>query len=139
MLFVLDSNEYIFAFGVYKKASCEILLDAILDAYPEYSIRIPRMIVEEVGRHLTSEEYREFIEFITSLTNIDEDIFVPFELGAKYEAIGLKTADAFIAAYVEWTGADALVTENRHFLRYRSDLPFKVLTAENCLKIVRRS
>jgi len=115
------------------------LLDAILDAYPEYSIRIPRMIVEEVGRHLTSEEYREFIEFITSLTNIDEDIFVPFELGAKYEAIGLKTADAFIAAYVEWTGADALVTENRHFLRYRSDLPFKVLTAENCLKIVRRS
>jgi len=139
LLFVLDSNEYIFAFGVYKKASCEILLDAILDAYPEYSIRIPRMIVEEVGRHLTSEEYREFIEFITSLTNIDEDIFVPFELGAKYEAIGLKTADAFIAAYVEWTGADALVTENRHFLRYRSDLPFKVLTAENCLKIVRRS
>ena len=139
MLFVLDSNEYIFAFGVYKKASCEILLDAILDAYPEYSIRIPRMIVEEVGRHLTSEEYREFIEFITSLTNIDEDIFVPFELGAKYEAIGLKTADAFIAAYVEWTGADALVTENRHFLRHRSDLPFKVLTAENCLKLVRRS
>jgi len=136
LLFVLDSNEYIFAFGLRKKPSSEKLLDVILETLPEHSLRIPRMIVEEVGRHLTSEEYREFIEFITNITNIDEDIFVPFELGARYESVGLKPADAFIAAYVEWTGADALVTENRHFLQHRSDLPFKVLTAEGCLRYI---
>jgi len=134
LLLVLDSNEYIFAFGVFKKAACGTLLDTILDAFPNHTIRLPRTIAEEVGRHLTPEEYREFIAFITSLTVIDEDFSVPFELGARYEAQGLKSADAFIAAYVEWVGADALVTENRHFLSRHPTLPFKILTAENCLK-----
>ena len=138
MLLVLDSNEFIFGFGVAKKSSCEALLDAITEA-PSNALRIPRLIVEEVGRHLTPEEFREFIEFITSLTVIDEDFVVPFELGAKYEAEGLKPADAFIAAYVEWTGADALVTENRHFLRQRDNLSFKVLNAADCLKIIKTS
>ena len=43
-------------------------------------------------------------------------------------------ADAFIAAYTEWVGADALITENRHFFKHNPDLPFKVLTADKCLK-----
>lgn len=63
-------------------------------------------------------------------------MFVSFELGVKYEIKGLKPADAFIAAYAEWVGADALVTENRHFLVRHSDLPFKVVTAEQCLKLI---
>lgn len=138
MLLVLDSNEFIFGFGVARKPSCEALLDAITDA-PVTAIRVPRLIVEEVGRHLTPEEFREFIEFIASLTVIDEDFVVPFELGAKYETEGLKPADAFIAAYVEWTGADALVTENRHFLRQRDNLPFRIYTASDCLKIIKAS
>jgi hypothetical protein len=50
--------------------------------------------------------------------------------------MGLKEADALIAAYTEWAGADALVTENRHFLNKHPNLPFKVLTAEKCLKIM---
>ncbi len=138
MLLVLDSNEYIFGFGIARKSSCKELLDAITET-PAHTIRIPRLIVEEVGRHLTPEEFREFVEFIISLTDIDEDFVVPFELGAKYETEGLKPADAFIAAYVEWTGADALITENRHFLRQHSDLPFKVFTASSSLKFIRPS
>lgn len=93
------------------------------------------MIIEEVRRNIAPEVFREFLEYISELTTLDEDIFVPFELGAKYEAKGLKSADAFIAAFTEWVGTDALVTENRHFLVHHSDLPFKVLTAENCLKL----
>jgi predicted nucleic acid-binding protein len=139
LLLVLDSNEYIFAFGIAKKPACETLFDLILDAYPTHTIRIPRLIVEEVGRHLTPEEFREFIELIHNLTAIDEDLVVPFELGAKYESQGLKPADAFIAAYVEWTGADVLVTENRHFLSRHGSLPFKVLNAADCLKLLRTS
>lgn len=98
MLLVLDSNEYIFALGLFKKPSCGTLLDKILDTYPSHPIRIPRLIVEEVKHNLTPEVFKEFIEFITSLTSIDEDILVPFELGAKYELKGLKPQDAFIAA-----------------------------------------
>ena len=138
LLLVLDSNEFIFGFGVARKPSCEALLDAVTET-PAAAIRIPRLIVEEVGRHLSPEEFREFIEFIVSLTVIDEDFVVPFELGAKYEAEGLKPADAFIAAYIEWTGADALVTENRHFLRQRDNLPFKVFNASDALKSIKAS
>lgn len=88
---------------------------------------------------MSPEEFAEFIEFILSLTVIAEDFVVPFELGVKYEASRFKPADAFIAAYVEWTGSDALVTENRHFLRQRDNLPFKVLNAADCLPLIRAS
>ena len=139
MLLVLDSNEYIFALGIAKKPACAALLDAILDTYPIHVIRTRRLIAEEVSRHLTPEEFREFIALINNLTTIDEDFVVPFELGARYESEGLKPADAFIAAYVEWTGADVLVTENRHFLSRHSSLSFKVLNAADCLKLLRIS
>lgn len=122
-----------------KKPASKILVDTILDVFPIHSIRIPRLIIEEVSRNLTPEEFREFIEFITNLTTIDEDFVVPFELGAKYELDGLKPADVFIAAYTEWTGADILATENRHFLRHHSNLPFKILNAEDCLKLIQDS
>ena len=79
---------------------------------------------------------KDLLVSINTLTKIDEDTEVPFELGAKYETKGLKPADAFIAAYTEWVGADALVTENRHFLSLHSNLPFKVVTAETCLKLI---
>ena len=136
MLLVLDSNEYIFSFGFFSGPFAAKLVDAVLATYPLHSIRIPRLIVEEVRRNLTHEEYKEFIGFITNITTIDEDFVVPFELGAKYEMFGLKSADAFIAAYVEWTGADALVTENRHFLRRHENLQFSILTAEACLGLM---
>jgi hypothetical protein len=134
--FILDANIYIFAFGVAKQENCIILLNTILGNTSKYKIRICRTTIEEVRGHLTPQEFREFIGFINNLTIIDEDIFVPFELGSKYEWKGLKPADAFIAAYTEWTGANILVTENRHFLSRQTDLPFKVLTTEKCLKLI---
>ena len=134
MLLILDSNEYIFALGAIRDPLCEKLLERISEYPRSISLRIPRLIIEEVRNNLTPEAFKEFMILINTLTTIDEDIEVPFELGAKYEAKGLKPADAFIAAYTEWTGADALVTENRHFLSRQTDLPFKVLAAEGCLK-----
>jgi hypothetical protein len=95
--------------------------------------------MKEVQRNITPEETTEFIRFLNLLADVDEDIVVPFELGSKYESTGLKSADAFIAAYTEWVGAEALVSENRHFLSRRSDLPFKVLTAEHCLRFIKHS
>ena len=77
------------------------------------------------------------MEVLADLAVMDEDFLVPFAVGAKYEAMHLKAGDAFIAAYTEWVGAELLVTENRHFLSRRSDLPFKVITAAECLKVLR--
>jgi predicted nucleic acid-binding protein len=136
LLLILDSNEYIFALSTVRERASEKLLEKILTHPKDISLRIPRLIVEEVRNNLTPEAFKEFILLLNKYTKIDEDSEVPFELGAKYEAKGLKAADAFIAAYTEWTGAEALVTENRHFLSRHADLPFKVLTAEACLRFI---
>lgn len=139
MVFVLDANIYIFAFGIAKEENCTTFLEIISEHPFINSIRICRTIVEEVNSNLTQQEFREFIGFINAITIIDEDFLVPFESGSKYEWKGLKPADALIAAYCEWTGADILVTENRHFLSRHTDLPFKVLTSEKCLKLIIRA
>ena len=78
----------------------------------------------------------EFLK-IVNMAYLNEDFIVPFNLGDKYLSLGLKHADAFIAAYVESIQADILVSENRHFLSRQSNLPFKVLTAEKCLKLLK--
>jgi len=137
LLLVLDSNEYIFALGTVPDPLCVELLEKIADQPDRISLRIPRLIVEEVRDNLIPEAFKDFIISINKLTIIDEDIEVPFELGVKYELKGLKPADSFIGAYTEWVGADALVSENRHFLSRKKDLPVKVLTAKECLKIKR--
>lgn len=139
MQLILDTNVYIFGFGLAKDTACEELLLIIAESSSLYILRISRSIVKEVGHNLSLEDFQNFIRFITILTKIDEDFLVPFELGAKYEAKGLKPADALIAAYTEWTGADVLISENRHFLSRQTDLPFKVLTAHDTLKFIKTS
>lgn len=136
MRFILDANEYIFALGLFKKEPCESLIKYFIENSSLHSISICRTIVEEVRINLTPKDFQNFVKFINLFTIIDEDFLVPFELGARYEMKGLKEADAFIAAYAEWVGATVLVTENRHFLDRHPDLPFKVLTAEKCLKLM---
>ena len=136
MLIVLDSNEYIFSLGTDRKKSCEVLLDKIANSFPRHTVRLPRMITEEVKRNLSPIAFKEFMGF-ANINGIDEDFLVPFEIGAKYESWGLKPADAFIGSFTEWVGAEILVSENRHFLSRQSNLPFKVLTAEKCLKFIK--
>lgn len=97
------------------------------------------MIVEEIRRNLPGDIFRDVITFIEDFTHVDEDFLIPFELGSKYELLGLKSADALIAAYTEWVGAECLVTENRHFLTRHKNLPFRVSTAEQCMKLLKDS
>ena len=136
MHFVLDTNEFVAALGVVKNPASEILFNTLIESFPKHTLYIPRTIINEVKRNVHPRIFAEFIRIVQPIAGIDEDILVPFELGAKYESMGLKSADAFIAAYTEWTGADALVTENRHFLSLHKDLPFRVITAETCLKML---
>lgn len=134
MQLVLDSNEYLFALGAERKAACEALVSTILEDPAAYRIRLSRTILEEVRRNTAPQRFRDFWLFLQALgVIVDEDREVPFELGVKYESLGLKPGDAFIAAYTEWAGAEYLITENRDFLALTS-LPFKVVRAEAFLK-----
>lgn len=139
MRLVLDANEYIFGLGLFKKQSCESLLLFLIDNVSSHSVSLCRTIVEEVRANLTPREFQGFFKFINAFATIDEDFFIPFELGAKYEAMSFKEADALIAAYAEWVGADALITENRHFLCRNPALPFKVVTAHKCLQLISKA
>lgn len=135
MRLVLDTNIYVFAFSEAGMPSCGRLIEAAFLA--NASIHIARTIIREVQDNLRSILFKEFILFIHKVAHIEEDNVVPFELGMKYEAMGLKPADAFIGSFTEWVGAEILVSENRHFLSRQSSLPFKVLTAEKCLKLLK--
>ena len=135
MRLVLDTNIYVFAFGEAEIPSCVHLIESA--SIHRTSIHIPRTIIREVQNNLRPILFKEFILFVHKAAHIEEDNIVPFELGMKYEAMGLKPADAFIGSFTEWVGAETLVSENRHFLSRQSNLPFKVLTAEKCLKILK--
>lgn len=137
MVLVLDANEYIFAFDVVKNPKCEKLLELIRDTHSIHSVRMTRLILNEVRANLSRETFKKFIQFLNAFATLDEDFSVPFELGKKYEVRGLKPADALIAAYAEWVKADILVSENRHFLTRQKNLPFKVRSAEQALRLLR--
>ena len=134
MRLVLDTNEYVAALGWVKNPASELLLTKLIKSPSEYVLLIPRAIVNEARRNLPPILFTQFIKIIQAVSSIDEDNQVPFETGAKYESLGLKSADAFIAGYCEWASADILVSENRHFLSRKSNLPFRVLNAADCLK-----
>ena len=123
MRFILDTNEFIAASGSVKHPASEALLNLLLDSFPKHTLHLPRTIINELRANLSAALFSELIKVIQPIASIDEDIVVPFEIGSKYESMGLKPADAFIAAYAEWVEADALVTENRHFLSRKADLP----------------
>ena len=136
MRLVLDTNEYIGALGIIKNPSAEILLIKLIESTSKHSLFIPRTIIDEVRRNLSPAIFAQFIRIIRAIATIDENFLVPFEIGAKYVTMGLKPADAFIAAYTEWAGADLFISENRHFLYNQPHIPFKVVNAAKALKIL---
>ena len=138
MRLVLDTNIFVFAFSGLPKPSCLDLIETIVSLSPKVSIHIPRTILRETRKHLNPPQFKEFALFIHEIAQTDEDIVVPFDIGIKYEQIGLKPADAMIGAYTEWIGAAVLVSENRHFLSRQANLPFKVLNADKTLKLLKK-
>lgn len=133
---VLDTNEYLFALGSERLSSSEELLEKIASDPQRIKVRICRSILDEIRRNSSPQRFKDFWNFFNILgVTIDEDWEVPFEIVAKYEAMGFKAGDAFIAGYTEYVGADCLVSENRaDFLSRSGELPFKVASAESLLR-----
>ncbi|MEK7288336.1 MAG: hypothetical protein AAB091_07250 [Elusimicrobiota bacterium] len=114
------------------------MLEFLIENLPVHDIRIVRTIVEEVNSKLSPEQTKEFFAFINAFTSVDEKWVVPFDLGEKYLAF-LKKGDAAIAAYTEFVGAQALVSENRkHFHTHKGRFPFVVWDAATCLKELKK-
>ena len=133
MQLVLDTNEYLFTFGPSPEKYSQELLELIASEPEIYRLRISRTIVEEIRRNVAPQDFKKIWAFLDALEiRVDEDWEIPFELGAKYEALGLKRGDAFIAAYTEWAGAKHLITENRDFMALHR-LAFEVIRAEKFL------
>ena len=102
------------------------------------TIRVVRTIVDEVTSKLSPEQAKEFFTFLNLVTTIDEKWVVPFDLGEKYLGF-LKKGDAAIAAYTEFVGAKALVSENRrHFHEFKDKFPFAVWDAATCLRELKK-
>jgi hypothetical protein len=134
---VLDANEYIFALGPDREPAPERLL-ATVQSQGDV-VRIERTIVQEVARHLSGHDLRDFFAALDDLLEegcgIDEDFVVPHHVAQHYQDVGFKEADAHIAAYAHVVEAEAIVTENRrHFHTLAGHLPFKVMDAEQFLK-----
>lgn len=136
MLLVLDSNEYIFAFGAEGKRVCIKLLQLIVQDVGKFRVRVPRTTVEDVREHESRQGFREFLGYLNALNiHIDEDNLVPYQFGGKYMLRGLKPGDAFLAGYAEWVNTKYLISENRKdFVDHPELFPFNVRTAEKFLK-----
>jgi predicted nucleic acid-binding protein len=136
MRIILDTNEYVFAFGRKRDPTSLRIVDTIVDSEGDFELYLLRTIADEVQSNLAPEACSEFYSTVLAITSIDEDWLVPEELAESYRSMGLKEADAEIAAYAQHVAADYLVSENRHFLSRREDLPFKVVTAEEFLELL---
>ena len=54
----------------------------------------------------------------------------------RWEQRGAKKGDAVIAAHLEIAGVRYFISENRHFIAEITNLPFKVLTSEETLRLL---
>ena len=128
MRLILDTNEYVFGFDVSSTQDAPVdLLDKIetlLHEVEDFSLFIPDIIRDEVQRNMPFHLIGDFYRFITSDPRIVQFPVVetPISYFQHYHLkLGLKEADATIAAFAEWKTIDFLVSENRHFLSLNAD------------------
>lgn len=138
MRIVLDSNVYIHGFSESRPPVAAKLFGLFAGESDRFDLIISRTILQEVEQNLPPKAYAVCWGFLTAMdVEQVESWQIPFETGSRYRERGLKPGDAFIAALAEWSGAEYLVTENRHFMA-RSTLPFKVVRMEEFLKLVEK-
>lgn len=135
MRLVLDTNEYLYAFGLERKVECEDINFWLGANAADVELFVPRMVVDEITRNLANPILRRIHRFWKLMEcSIDDDGLIPADLYESYIHCGLKSADARIGAYAEWVDADYLISENRDFLSLAGPLPFRVTKAAAFLK-----
>jgi hypothetical protein len=105
---------------------------------PEFRLFVPEVIRAEVQRNFPAQTKGDFYKYIESDPKIVYgSLFqVPPGLQARYRDLGLKEADATIAAFAEHVGADFLISENRHIYRDLDVDAFVTCNAETFLQML---
>ncbi len=131
MRICIDSNQFIFGIAGTDPAAETLML-----LLPHLDVVVPRLVMKEVTRNLNQAQTKSFYDLLGKAPHfkiIDEP--VPSALVIKYINLGLPgKADAFIGAFVEWQGAQYLVSDNRHFLVRLTGAAFEVLTPEKFIQ-----
>jgi len=105
----LDTNVYLIAVrGFAGSEDCQSLL---CDNVERLRIHLPLQIIVELNDNLTE----------------------PHQQVEQFEALGTKKGDAALSANLHSAKVSFLISENRHFLREVSGLPFEVLSASEAL------
>jgi hypothetical protein len=119
----LDTN--VFLLGLRKVDPHSERLLTYLD---RLRLVIPERILRELSVNLTAAEMKEFYDLFGADTDVLFDWTPPSpNVVRRYLALGCKRGDAFVAAGIEILGATAFISNNRHFLREITGLPFRVL------------
>lgn len=128
-LVALDTNQFLFAI---RRDSdypfCETLL---FDRIHLLHVFVPGEVLAELRRNLADFELRGVFEVLRRSNSVLFDYEeVTSEDIVKWQSRGAKKGDAVIAVMLERAGVEYFVSENRHFLREISGLPFHVVGSE---------
>lgn len=130
---VLDTNVWIFGLrNQPDRPACAQLLRCLNRLY----VRIPRQVLLELRANLSSEEMNDLFRLWSYYPDRVDIRWDKAEsaLIDKYQQMGCKLGDAAVAAYVEATDVEILISENRDFLEEIRGLPFQVLRSEDALR-----
>lgn len=133
---VFDTNIWIFGLRHQPdRPACAVLLAQLR----RLTVLVPRQVFRELLANLTDEERGVFFRLLSELTEHVEVHweFPPTELVQEYRERGCKPGDAAVAAQVEALKVDTLVSENRDFLLEMTNLPFRVIRAEDLVRELR--
>ena len=134
---VLDTNVWIYGLRQDRDhAACLELLERLR----AIQVVIPRQVLLELRANLSPQEHERLWQLINSYAARIEISWdrAPADRLGRYRRLGCRPGDAAVAALTEHLGAEALVTENREFLRSTSSLPFRLLSSTDLLAELER-
>lgn len=129
---VLDTNVWIYGL---RQDPTHPGCSELLEKLRAFTVIIPRQVLVELQVNLSPQEYQEFWQLINAYPARIEISWdpAPQDRLDRYRRLGCRRGDAAVAALTESIGAEALVTENREFLRDVPDLPFRILSSSDLL------
>jgi predicted nucleic acid-binding protein len=126
----LDTNVFIFGFRNLNPASVNILQNLF-----QFEVEISFQVERELRKNMTEREFRQFYDLIGPLPTVRVIYHPPDDqILSHYRELGLKTGDAYIAAFCEQESIDILISENRHFLGQLPQRSFQIVDSQTFCK-----
>ncbi len=130
---VLDTNVWIFGLRQQpERPACARLLRSL----HRLTVHVLRQVLLELLANLHEAERRDFFRLSQRYPQRLEVSWERVDLARMqtYQQRGCKLGDATVAAHLDVLGVSVLVSENRDFLYEITNLPFRVMRAEEALR-----